>query len=89
MCGHGFVVHHPETLQALLLHIFLNLGKYLSSDCHTTNHKNHNNILEYSSQLPSEYEHHAYLVLHEVHQTVYTGSSGASETRNSLSPCKM
>ena len=62
MCGHGFVVHHLETLQALLLHIFLNWGKYLSGDCHTTNHKNHNNILEYSSQLPSEYEHHTYLL---------------------------
>ena len=27
MCGYGFIVYHPETLQALLLHIFLNQGK--------------------------------------------------------------
>ena len=76
MCGHGFVVHHPETLQALLLHIFLNQGKSLPGDCHTTNHKNHNNILEYISHLPSEYEHHAYLLFFTGGTlTNYTGSS--------------
>ena len=88
MCGHGFVVHHPKTLQDLLLHIFLNWGKSLSGGCHTTNHMNHNNILEYSSQLPSEYEHHAYLLFTGGTSTSYTRSSGASETNNSLSPCK-
>ena len=88
MCGHGFVVHHLETLQDILLHIFLNWGKYLFSDCHTTNHNNHNKILEYSSQLPSEYEHHPYLIFTWGTSTSYTGSSGARETSNSVSPCK-
>ena len=63
MCGCGFVVHQPETLQALLLHILLNQGKYLFGDYHTTNHKNHNEILEYISKVPSKYEHHAGLLL--------------------------
>ena len=29
MCGHGFVVHDRETLQALLLHLFLNQEIFL------------------------------------------------------------
>ena len=62
MCGHGFRVHRPENIQALLLHIFLNRGKSLSGDCHTTNHKNNNNILEYISHSPPKYEHHACLL---------------------------
>ena len=70
MSCHGFVVHHPETLQALLLHIFLNQGKYFSGDYHNTNHNSHNNILEYSYQLHSEDVHHAYLLLQEVHQPI-------------------
>ena len=88
MSGHGFVVHHPETLQALLLHIFLNQGKYFSGDYHNTNHNNHNNILEYSYQLPSEDVHHAYLLFTGGTSTSYIGSSVASETSNSLSLCK-
>ena len=75
MCGHGFVVHQPKTLTGFLLHIFLNRGKYLFGDCRTTNHKNHNKILEYSSQLPSEYEHHAYLLFTGGTSISYTGSS--------------
>ena len=45
-------------------------------------------ILEYSSHLPSKYEHHAYLLFTGGTSTSYIGSSGASETSNSLSPCK-
>ena len=75
MCGHGFTTHHPETLQVLLLHIFLNRGKYLYGDCHTTNHKNRNNIIEYCFQLPSEYEHHACLLLTEDTSTSFIGST--------------
>ena len=63
MYGNGFIVHHHETLQVLLLHIFLNKGKSLSDDCHITNHKNHNKIPKYISHLPSQYEHHASLLL--------------------------
>ena len=69
-------------------HFFLNWGKYFFGDCHTTNHKNHNKILEYNSHLPSEYEHQAYLLFTGGTSTSYTGSSGASKTNNFLSPCK-
>ena len=84
MCFHVFVFHHPETIQALLLHKFINSEKYLFGEIHSTNHMNHNKILEYSSQLPSKYEHHAYLLFTGGTSTNYTGSSRASETSNFL-----
>ena len=86
MCGHGFIVHHPETLQDLLLYIFLNRRKYLSGDYHTTNHKNHKKILGYISHLPSEYEYYACLLITEDTSTNFTGSLGVSEYSYSLSP---
>ena len=87
MCCHWFVVHHLETLHDILLHLFfLNWGKYFFGECHTINHKNHNKILEYSSQLPSEYEHHACILLTWDTSTSFIGSLGASESSYSLSP---
>ena len=46
-----------------LFYCTFSLTKIFPGDCHTTNDKNHNNILEYSSHLPSEYDHHACLFL--------------------------